>query len=153
MQADTPIFQVVNPTKNWHGTSSINASLLHLGHHPEPVSAQDSGDVGLAVAAAEQMQREVYHLGRVGKAPYAAVTVEVCAQSHMLHAHYADGMLKVGNGVHHGGFSPVVAQEAVIQRDMGHPSLRSKRTELLVGEVARHVAKRLAVAVAAHYGR
>ena len=98
------------------------------------------------------MEREVEQFRAVGHATYAAVAVEVGAQSHVFHAHQLDGVLQVFHGIEHGGLA-LLAKESAVEGDVAQSAGLGQGAQLVVGQVARMVAKRTAVGVAAHDGR
>ena len=58
----------------------------------------------------------------------------------------------MGYGILYGSRA-ILAQETVIERGLRHAARLSERTELLIGKIAGHIAKRLAIGVAADNGQ
>ena len=67
----------------------------------------------------------------------------------MVDAHHIDGMFQMSDSVHDVSLS-LLRQESVIERGMSYATLGSKRTHLVISQVARHIAKQLATAMATH---
>ena len=67
----------------------------------------------------------------------------------MVDAHHIDGMFQMSDSVHDVSLS-LLFQESVIERGMSYATLGSKRTHLVISQVARHIAKQLATAMATH---
>ena len=86
------------------------------------------------------------HVG-VGASTHGAVTVEVGTHAHVVYAHDVDGMFEMAYHVHYSCLRSILAQEPVVERGVGHATLRGKRAHLVISEVARHVAQCPAVAV------
>ena len=66
----------------------------------------------------------------------------------MVNTHHTNGMLQVSDGIEHGGLATLLAQETMIECDVGHTTLLCQGPQLVVGEIARMIAERTAVGMA-----
>ena len=73
-----------------------------MAHDAEEVAAPDFLDVGLAVAAGEELAGELDELGGAGEAGDTAVAVEVGAEADMVDADYGDGVVEMGHDIEDG---------------------------------------------------
>ena len=75
--------------------SSGLSYVLHLTHDAQPVAAPYLLYVLFRELVYEELACEIEHVAAVGKARYAAVAIEVGAQTHMVYAHHLYGMAQV----------------------------------------------------------
>src|SRR3712207_837519 len=98
------------------------------------------------------MARDLYELRGVGTSAHGAVAVKVGTYAHMVYAHHPYQVLQMLEGIHHRGLA-ALAQKTVVERHLRHAARACQGTQLVVGEVAGHVAEGAAVAVRADDGR
>ena len=124
---------------------------LHLLHDSQEVASPDEAQIGLAVALSQEAAGEVDEFGRGCKTRHTAVAIEVRSDADVLDTHDVNGMVDMGNGIEDGGL-PVGAEEAVVESDLRHTACLGQCPQLVVGEVARMVAKYTAAGVGADDG-
>ena len=120
-------------------------------HDANKVSSPDFLDVLLTELAFQQLAGEVGELRGIGQSYDATVTIEVCAQSHMVDTHHVDGMLQMAHSILYRGL-PILHEESFIQGDLHHTTLCCQGTHLVVSKVAGMVAQGTATAMAAYDG-
>ena len=98
------------------------------------------------------MEREIQGFRSIGKARDTAVAVEIGADADVVDAHHVDGVFEVVDGIENRRLT-VFAEESCVERRVRHTTLLGESAELVVGEVARMVAERTTIRVAADDGR
>ena len=109
-------------------------------HCTQEVSSHDEADVLFRELSAKQVSGEVDYLGSIGEARHAAISIEVCAETNMLYAHYLCCMAKVFDSVDNGGL-PFLAKETIIDGCLCNAVCFGESPHLVVREVAWVVAK------------
>ena len=98
------------------------------------------------------MEREIQGFRSIGIADDTAVAVEIGSDAHVVDSHHVDGVFEMVDGIENRSLT-VFSEESRVERRMRHATLLGEPSELVVGEVARMVAERTAVRVAADDGR
>lgn len=117
-----------------------------MTHYSQPVASPYLADIGLAIAATQQLDGEIDEFRGIIHARHSAIAVEVGAYAHMVDAHDVDGMLKMADGIEDGRLATGF-KESMIEGGVSHTASLGERSQLVVGKVARMIAERSAVGV------
>jgi len=115
--------------------------MLYISHHTEEVATPNELDVLFAVALREETTGEVDELGSGRATRDASIAIEVGADAYVLNAHHIHHVVEVLDGIKNRGWFGVGTKETMIHGDLCHTSRTSKCPHLVVGEIARMVAK------------
>lgn len=115
--------------------------MLYISHHTEEVATPNELDVLFAVALHEEATGEVDELGSGGATRDATISIEVGANAYVLNAHHIHHVVEVLDSIEDRGWFGVGTKETMIHGDLCHTSRTSKCPHLVVGEIARMVAK------------
>ena len=115
--------------------------MLYISHHTEEVAAPNEFDVLFAVALHEEATGKVDELGSGGATRDASVAIEVGANAYVLNTHHIHHVVEVLDGIENRGWFGVGTEEAMIHGDLCYTSRTGKCSHLVVGEIARMVAK------------
>ena len=115
--------------------------MSYISHHTEEIATPNEFDVLFAVALQEEVTGEVDEFGCGSATRDASISIEVGANAYVLNAHDVDHVVEVLDGIEDGSWFWVRTEEAMIHGDLCHTSRTGKCPHLVVGEIARMVAK------------
>ena len=115
--------------------------MLYISHHTEEVATPNEFDVLFAVALHEEATGEVDELGSGSATCDATISIEVGANAYVLNAHHLHHVVEMLDGIENRSWFGVGTEETMIHGDLCHTSRTGKCPHLVVGEIARMVAK------------
>ena len=126
--------------------------FLHLLHHTKEIATPNEAEVRFAKVLAQETTGKVNEFGSRGQSWYAAIAIEICANANMLDTCDVNHVAKVCYGIEYGGLS-VSAEETIVEGYLCYAATGCQSPQLVVGKVARMVAKGSTGRMGAYNGR